>query len=90
MKNKHQSRCSFAPKRTKWLYTANSKASPLETEFSNLGENDFNLYLCILQTQGVTWNTLSSKAHQYITLLIKVQSNGVDFDIYNYGQSRGL
>ena len=37
MKNKHQSRCSFAPKRTKWLYTANSKASPSEAKLSSGG-----------------------------------------------------
>ena len=65
MKKKNRFIYSLVPKGTKILYTKNS-ADPNES--LNLSESDFNLYLSILQTQGFTWNTLSLKAHQYISI----------------------
>lgn len=68
MKKKNRFVYSLVPKGTKLLYTANSNATRSETEFLNLSESDLNLYLSILQTQGISWNILSFKAHQYISI----------------------
>ena len=54
MKKKNRFIYSLVPKGTKLLYTANSNATRSETEFLNLSESDLNLYLSILQTQGIS------------------------------------
>ena len=38
------------------------------TSTSNFNQEDYNLFYSILQTQGISWNNLRSKAEKYIMI----------------------